>query len=89
MKINSEAHAKELIESLMPLQEHGDSFPCPRCGHNSMHTDRVTLNALSRYAHVYICEVCGMDEAVRDMTGDPLPLSKWSMAVSFLGNEEA
>lgn len=74
--------AKELIESLMPLQEEGCSFPCPRCG-GPMNQERLQLNALSRYAKVWICSKCGTDEALRDMRHDPLPLNEWSMAISF------
>ena len=73
--------AKELIESLMPLQERGAHFPCPRCGYDRMN-EKPVRNALSRYARVYICSECGMDEALRDMAGaDPLPFSAWGMAL--------
>lgn len=70
------------IEKLLPLQQKGEKFPCPRCGHDRMHSDSVVLNALSRYATVYICEECGMDEAMRDMFGDPLPLEEWAMVAT-------
>lgn len=75
--------AKSLIESLMPMQEAGCHFPCPRCGHYRMN-DKPARNALSRYAKVYICDQCGLDEAMRDFCGqEPIPLHQWSMAVSF------
>ena len=75
--------AKFLIESLMPLQEAGHVFPCPRCGFDRMDPKPVR-NALSRYANVYICDECGTDEAMRDFAGaTPLPLNEWSMAISF------
>ena len=32
---------------------------------------------------VYICDECGMDEALRDMAGTPLPLAEWAMVRSF------
>ena len=35
------------------------------------------VNALSRYANVYICEACGMDEALRDAAHAPMPLTDW------------
>lgn len=81
--------AKKLIESLMPVQEkHGaDYLPCPRCGHNRM--DSVLChNALSRHASVYVCSECGTDEAVRDMTGDVLPLNEWGMTLGFDSDDE-
>ena len=79
----TEAGARAFIESLKPLQDAGLRFPCPRCGYDRMHTEKPVRNALSRYATVYVCEVCGMDEAMRDMVGEKLPLTEWSMALSF------
>ena len=81
-KQKTEEETKFLIESLMPLQESGHVFPCPRCGHERMDPKPVR-NALSRYAKVYICDECGTDEALRDYCGSPLPLNEWSMAISF------
>ena len=82
-KVKTIEEAKTLIESLMPMQERGERVPCPRCGYNRMNENPVR-NALSRRARVYICDECGMDEALRDMTRmEPLPLNEWSMAISF------
>ena len=81
-KVKTIDEAKALIESLMPMQKNGERFPCPRCGQNRMDENPVR-NALSRHADVYICDACGMDEALRDMIGSPLPLNEWSMATSF------
>ena len=80
--MKTEAEAKDMIESLKPLQERGFCFPCPRCGHDRMDTKPVR-NALSRHADVYICDACGTDEALRDMSGQTLPLNEWSMAISL------
>ncbi len=78
--------AKELVESLRPLQEDptdGYVFPCPRCGHNRMDAKPVR-NALSRYADVYICNPCGMEEAMLDAAGlPPMPLNEWGMVIGF------
>lgn len=83
--------AKKLIESLMKLQEDNTSnyvFPCPRCGHDRMDIKPVR-NALSRRANVYICNACGMEEALLDATGkDPLPLNEWSMVKGFDSEDE-
>lgn len=81
--VYDEQWAKELVESLTPLQEAGDHFPCPRCGHDRMNHKRLQLNALSRHAKVYICAACGRDEALRDMVGDPLPILEWGMPLGF------
>jgi len=53
-------------------------FPCPRCGRMVMN-EKPTRNALSRYADVYVCDECGMDEAIRDFGRKPLPLADWSV----------
>jgi len=87
-----EQQAKKLVESLRPLQENPDPdgyvFPCPRCGHERMKPEAVR-NALSRYADVYICSECGMDEAMRDMAGQPpLPFSEWGMVLGFAKDSE-
>ena len=53
---------------------------CLRCG-QPLHLC-LAVNATSCYADVHICEVCGMDEALRDMRGAPLPLAAWDVVVS-------
>lgn len=80
-----EEDMKKLIESLMPLQSEGQcsSFPCPRCGRENMREPAVR-NAISRYASVYICSDCGMEEALMDFTGKPpLPFAQWGMVRGF------
>lgn len=80
--------AKKLVESLIVLQEEGDKFPCPRCGHDRMDHNPVR-NALSRRAKVYICNECGTEEALFDMAGkDPLPLNEWAMVRGFDNEDE-
>lgn len=51
-------------------------FLCPRCSKERM-KKRISTNALSRYADVYICDLCGTDEAIRDSVGRQLPLNEW------------
>lgn len=65
---------KELIEALKPLQLDGKAHPCPRCGKG----EAGSRTSLSRYADVMICKECGTDEAIRDMWGQPIPLSAWN-----------
>ena len=51
-------------------------LPCPRCGVYRM-SDKVTRNALSRHSSIYVCDICGVDEACRVYSGEVLPLSDW------------
>ena len=77
--------AKEMLENLGDAQREGAAtgLPCPRCGRYCM-DEKPVRNALSRRAKVYICDACGMDEALRDATGkEPLPLNEWSMIQGF------
>lgn len=48
---------------------------CLRCGKTMDH--RLLHNSLSRYADIYICNDCGMDEAMQDIIKNPLPLLRW------------
>lgn len=83
----NEEQAKGLVESLTPLQEAGEKFPCPRCGHDRMN-EKPVRNALSRRANVYICNECGSDEALRDLTKcPPLPFTQWGMVLGFQEEE--
>lgn len=46
--------------------------------------DKLTHGALSHHAKgVYICEACGMDEALRDWAGNTRPLSEWVLVKSI------
>ena len=51
---------------------------CPRCGKKELDPIEVR-NALSRYADVYICSVCGTDEGMRDAFGMAISLEDWYM----------
>lgn len=77
--------AKEMLEKLGQMQEDGVAvgLPCPRCGHDRM-DEKPARNSLSRQAKVYICNQCGMEEALLDMAGkEPLPLNQWGMIRGF------
>ena len=81
--------ARRMLEGLCKMQEEGlaTGLPCPRCGHPRMR-DRLVENSLSRRVDVHICNVCGMDEALRDMAGSaPLPLNEWGMIRGFDSKE--
>lgn len=57
---------------------------CPRCGRRMK--SRLHTNALSRQlAGVYVCDDCGMDEALRAFARCPLPLEEWSAARLLTG----
>lgn len=55
------------------------NFPCPRCGERNMAPDPAR-NALSRRTRVYICDLCGIIEAVEDAVGQKTPLTSWDIA---------
>jgi len=74
--VNRNEPVKKLIEALKPLQISGNAYPCPRCGRETMKTDRPATNAISRYADVYICDECGTEEALLDAQGASLPLAE-------------
>ena len=48
---------------------------CMRCDQKMRYP--LAQNALSRALKVYVCPECGMDEALRDATGEILPMSEW------------
>ena len=57
-------------------------LPAPRCGKMTMDSESVTHNALSRRATVYICDVCGMQEALEDMMDSRTPLTAWAIVAA-------
>lgn len=81
----SEDEIKKFLERLLPLQESEQQTLCPRCGLHELYTGGYFfLNSLSRYAHVYICEKCWMDEALREIDHQPIPLRIWSAALPLV-----
>ena len=71
--------AKKAVDNFAKTQVDGTHL-CPRCGCFTV-KDRLRTNALSRHADVYICDACGMDEAVRAATGQDMPLKDWAIAI--------
>lgn len=72
----SEDEARKFLERLFPLQETEQQLLCPRYGRNELYSGLYFfLNSLSRYAHVYICEKCWMDEALRETDDNPVSLT--------------
>ena len=70
---------KQRIERLKTVQSDGNVHPCPRCGLRVAHT----RTALSRLADVYICDQCGMVEALRAENGPELRLDDWNYAAAL------
>lgn len=68
----------ELADTIRREQAEGCTI-CPRCG--SSMKPRLHTNAMSRQlAGVYVCDDCGMDEALREFARYPMPLEEWSAA---------
>lgn len=74
----------KIIENWAKAQNAGALLPCPRCGKLTMKED-LHSNAFSRRADIYICDKCGMAEAIEDVPyGNPIfgmaekmPLESW------------
>lgn len=79
MDTHEEKSAKATIEGFAVKQQ-GGHFACSRCGKMTMDAESVTHNALSRRATVYICDACGMQEALEDMMDSRTPLTEWAIA---------
>lgn len=77
-RVQETSAAKKAVDEFAAVQADGTHF-CPRCGRMSV-KDKLCINALSRHVHVYICDRCGMDEALREMAGEDLPLKEWAIA---------
>lgn len=76
--VTATAAAKKAVDEFAAIQTDGVHF-CPRCGRMSV-KDRLSTNALSRHVHVYVCDRCGTDEAIRELCGNDLPLREWAVA---------
>lgn len=66
----------------------GRTQNCPRCGQPSI-KPRLHTNALSRYAKIYICDLCGNREGALAMQGRRLPFSEWAAARPYFRVEPA
>lgn len=79
MNILTKEAAKLLIEQFAKKQRDGH-FACPRCGKMAMDAESITCNALSRRAAVYVCDTCGLQEALEDMMDSRSPLASWAIS---------
>lgn len=75
---------KDRLEFLAGRQRINDGTVqnCPRCGQPAI-KPRLHTNALSRYAHIYICDLCGNREGAMAMRGCRLPFSGWAAAKPY------
>ena len=78
---HEEMLARILVAEFSKKQQ-GGHFACPRCGKMTMDAESVTRNALSRRATVYICDACGMQEALEDMMDSITPLTAWALVAA-------
>ena len=78
---HEETLARVLIAEFSKKQQ-GGHFACPRCGKMTMDAESATHNALSRRATVYICDACGMQEALEDMMDSRTPLTAWAIVAA-------
>ena len=80
---------RKAFGDLKARQDVGEHMSCPRCGRDNM-KENIHTNALSRFANVYICNQCGMAEALLSYTGAPPRLRNWAIieAIKELFSEE-
>lgn len=57
---------ENIIKNWSKAQKAGAVLPCPRCGKMKI-KENVDENALSRRAEIYICDSCGIEEAMEDI----------------------
>lgn len=81
VETHEETLARILVAEFSKKQQ-GGHFACPRCGKMTMDAESVTRNALSRRATVYICDACGMQEALEDMMDSITPLTAWAIVAA-------
>ena len=78
---------KSLITRIYFKQKNGELRECPRCGR--ILDPKLSLNAFSRRADVYICAPCGTLEAMEDAPCPPfdkvpkMPLENWEFALNI------
>ena len=82
IQVFSELQAKH---DVLPIPE--ASLPCPRCGEYRM-LEKAPRNALSRQAKIYVCPICGTDEAYRAYIGEALPIAEWWAVRELLNRNE-
>ena len=85
-----------IINNWAKAQKAGAWLPCPRCGKLTM-KEALCSNAFSRRADVYICNKCGMEEAVEDVPYihplhgkiEKMPLEAWFVCKTVYGQPDS
>lgn len=76
-------YIKAILDANFLQLKQGKDTDCPRCGKIKLEKD-LALNSFSRFADVYVCKECGMDEAMRDFSKEkPLPLAEWNAVLEM------
>ncbi|MBR5091036.1 MAG: gamma-glutamylcyclotransferase [Ruminiclostridium sp.] len=71
---------KVKVMNFAKLQKHGiNTHICPRCGDYSMEKN-LYHNSLSRFADIYVCPTCGMEEGIMAFKGEKNKFSEWYAA---------
>lgn len=65
----------ERVRETAEKQKRREFTACPRCG--GWMRRELYLNCLSRRAHIYVCEKCGMAEALADHLQKNDPIEDW------------
>ena len=93
-KVRLYMKSKDILENIwsMELKKHkeGRECACLRCG-NTL-AEKLAYNSLSRYADVYVCSDCGLDEAIKEFlpdNGHPLNFKEWNIFKSLTKTEAA
>jgi predicted RNA-binding Zn-ribbon protein involved in translation (DUF1610 family) len=60
------------MTTVFPVEEPNATYTtCPRCGENTLRSDRPVMNALSRTDNkTYVCSPCGTAEALEDFASN-------------------
>ena len=69
---------RKALGDLKAKQAAGEHMLCPRCGRDTM-KENIHTNALSRHADIYICDACGIEEALLKFMSNPLPIAEWAV----------
>ena len=70
---------RKTLSDLRRREEAGEQTLCPRCGINRL-KPALHTNALSRYVEgVYVCDECGLSEALLDYMNNPIPTEAWAI----------
>lgn len=79
---------ERVITNWKKAQDAGVYLPCPRCGRLCMGEENMSNNSLSRRANIYICNKCGGEESIEDISKVKSPimtLNEWFAVKDVFG----